>query len=303
MKKFLMHCLCASFAFGAEYSFDPQKVDEGLWCVYGDLNPPTKENKGFVSNVCWVENGKELVLLDAGPTTVFAKELEKVIATTTKKKISHVVLTNYHDDRILAASYFQSQGAKTVAHKNILSEIEQNPQKYERLVALLTKEQYAQTKLPTIDITFDTPSYKLGSIELLKLSEIAETASDIVIYMPKQKAIFTGNILFGERALNYDKHSHINGWLEALETIKSMDILYHIPGHGTKVDDSSFTTTQKYLQSLYTQTKQAYEDDVELDEISSVVVMEEFSSLVSYKQRHVLNLYNLYEDLEFEIVE
>ena len=303
MKKYLIHSLLITMAFGAEYNLQPQKVDNGLWCVYGDLNPPTKENKGFVSNVCWVENGESLTLLDAGPTTVFAKELERAIATTTKKKIEHVVLTNYHDDRILAASYFQSQGAKTLAHKNMISGIQENPQKYERLVALLSKEQYAGTKLPQIDITFETESFELGSIVVHKLSDVAETASDIAVYMPEQKAIFAGNILFGERSLNYDKDSNLNGWLEALEKMEAMDIEYYIPGHGTKVDDSSFKVTQNYLTTLYTQTKAAYEDGIELEEISSLVEMKEFSFLLNYKQRHMLNLYNLYEDFEFEIVE
>lgn len=300
MKSFITIIFVACFAFGSEYILKPEKVDDGLWCLFADLMPPTKDNKGFVSNVCWVENGDALTLLDAGPTTLFAKELEKAIAHTTTKKITTVVVTNYHDDRILGASYFQSRGAKIVAHKNILLDIQSNPQKYMRLEKLLTKEQYAGTKLPEIDTVFDSKSYTLGSIELYKLSDIAETPSDIIVYMPKQKAIFTGNILFGERGLNYDKDSNINGWLEALYKIESFEIEHFIPGHGTKTDSSSFEVTNSYLTKLYKQTKEAYENDVELEDLSKTVPMDEFSYLINYKPRHIRNLYNLYEHMDFE---
>jgi cyclase len=302
MRTLLLTALLITSSFSSEYSLKPIKIDNGLWCVFGDLMPPTKENKGFVSNVCWVDNGKDLILLDAGPTKVFAQELEKAIATTSPKKVGSVVITNYHDDRILAASYFQSKGAKVIAHANILTDIAANPQKFERLPKLLSAELYAGTALPRIDKTFNEPKLDLGSVILYKLTDIAETSSDIVAYMPKQKAVFTGNILFGERGLNYDKESHINGWLEALDKIDAMKPKYFIPGHGTKTDRSSFDVSKNYLSALYTQTKQAYEDGVELQQITKKVSMEEFSYLINYKDRHVQNLYNLYGHIEFERV-
>lgn len=303
MKYFLIGIAFSSLLLGAEYDLKPQKIDEGLWCVFGDLNPPTKENKGFVSNICWVEDKASLILLDAGPTAVFAKELENVIASTTKKKISYVVLTNYHDDRILAASYFQSHGAKIVAHAMIKTDIQKNPQKFERLITLLSKEQYVGTTLPHIDTVFDAEHLDLGSVILHKLSHTAETPSDIIAYMPRQKALFAGNILFGERALNYDKDSHINGWLEALEKIESFDVVHFIPGHGTKTDRSSFDVTKSYLTTLYKETKEAYENDVELEALTKTVPMKGFSWLINYDTRHMLNLYNLYEHFNFEKVE
>ena len=302
MKILTVYLLFISSLLSSTYTFEPKKISHGLWCVFADLMPPTKENKGFVSNVCWVENGDSLTLLDAGPTTLFAKELEIAVAKTTNKKVTNVVITNYHDDRILGAGYFQSRGAKIVAHKNILSDIKSNPQKYTRLEKLLTKEQYTDTKLPKIDTVFDSQSYLLGSIELYKLSDIAETPSDIVVYMPKQKAIFAGNILFGERGLNYDKDSNINGWLEALDKIESLEIEHFIPGHGTKTDSSSFKVTKEYLTKFYTQTKEAYENDIELENLSKTVHMNEFSHLINYRPRHIQNLYNLYEHLDFRKV-
>lgn len=302
MKILIVYLLFLSSLLSSTYTLEPKKIDDGLWCVFADLMPPTKENKGFVSNVCWVENGDSLTLLDAGPTALFAKELERAIAQTTDKKVTNVVITNYHDDRIFGAGYFQSRGAKIIAHKNILSDTKNNPQKYMRLEKLLTKEEYAGTKLPKIDTIFDSQSYTLGSVEVYKLSDIAETPSDIVVYMPKQKAIFTGNILFGERGLNYDKDSNINGWLEALDKIESFEVEHFIPGHGTKTDSSSFEVTKEYLTKLYTQTKEAYENDIELENLSKTVTMDEFSALINYKPRHIQNLYNLYEHFDFRKV-
>lgn len=302
MRSLLLSLLLVSASFSSEYSLQPTKIDDGLWCVFGDLMPPTKENKGFVSNVCWVDNGKDLILLDAGPTRVFAQELEKTIAATTPKKVTSVVITNYHDDRILAAGYFQSKGAKVIAHANILIDIAANPQKFERLPKLLSPELYAGTALPRIDVPFTQSKLVLGNVVLHKFTDIAETSSDIVAYLPKQKAVFAGNILFGERGLNYDKESHITLWLEALDKIEALKPKHFIPGHGTKTDRSSFDVSKNYLRTLYTQTKQAYDEGIELEHITKKVPMEEFSYLINYKDRHVQNLYNLYGHIEFEKV-
>lgn len=302
MRSIALGLLLVVSAWSLEYNIVPKKVSDGMWCVFGDLMPPTKENKGFVSNICWVENSENLILLDAGPTAKFANELEKIIGRTTPKKVSTVVITNYHDDRILAATYFQERGAKVVAHKNIISDIQNNPQKFERLPRLLPPSLYANTKLPKIDIAFESEKLDLGAVILYKMSKIAETPSDIVAYMPKQKAVFAGNILFGDRAINYDKDSNINGWLEALEKIEKLDALIYIPGHGLKSDATSFDETKRYLGKLYSSTKKAYEEGTELEKITQTIPMPEFSYLINYKDRHTQNLYNLYEHFELERV-
>jgi len=64
---------------GNNYSLKPIEINSDITCVIGDFNPPTKSNKGFVSNMCYIDIGDSLVALDAGPTYSFAKEFYTLI--------------------------------------------------------------------------------------------------------------------------------------------------------------------------------------------------------------------------------
>ncbi len=298
MKKIILLLSATWSLFAAEYELKPVKVADSLLCVFGDLKPPSKENKGFVSNMCWVDSKEGVTLLDAGPTEIFGKELDAQIRSTTGKKVSTVVLTNYHDDRILAAGYFQKQGAKVVAHKNILSDIAKNEPKIMRMRMILPSSLYGNTAIPKIDVTFDGDSYVLGDVTLLKLSKTAETPSDIAVWLPKQKAIFTGNLVFEGRVLNYDDDSRADGWLEALSKIEKMEPRLIIAGHGTKLDATGIKETKGYLKAIYKETKKAFDDSVELENLTKTVKTNEFSYLTNFEMLHPRNLYNLYGQFE-----
>ena len=86
MKKITFILVLPIFLFANFFDFKPLKITTGVQCVIGDFNPVLKSNKGFVSNVCYVDMGKFLVLIDAGATYNFAKELNQYIEKSTNKK-------------------------------------------------------------------------------------------------------------------------------------------------------------------------------------------------------------------------
>ena len=131
----------SSILFAGMYSLKPLKISKDITCVIGDFNSPKKSNKGFVSNMCYVNMGDSLVVLDAGPTYKFAKEFYALMQKEyPNKKVSSVILSNYHDDRIQGASFFKDLGAKVIGHKTINEDIKKNPAKFERMKMIMPKE-------------------------------------------------------------------------------------------------------------------------------------------------------------------
>ncbi|WP_456457317.1 MBL fold metallo-hydrolase [Nitratifractor sp.] len=108
------------------YDLKPLKVAEGITCSIGDLNPPTKANKGNVNNSCWIDICDGLVIVDPGPTYAFAKEFAELVTKQTGKPVKAVVVTNYHDDRLYGASYYAAKQIPVIAHKSIVRDINQN---------------------------------------------------------------------------------------------------------------------------------------------------------------------------------
>ncbi|MBD3830809.1 MAG: MBL fold metallo-hydrolase, partial [Arcobacter sp.] len=242
--------LLSSIAFADFYNLKPIKITKDISCVIGDINPPMKENNGFVSNMCYVNIGDSLVVLDSGPTYNFAKEFYALMKSEYPKlEVSHVVLTNYHDDRIQGASYFKEIGAKIVGHKTINEDITQNPSKFERMKKILSKEVYANTKVIHADTLVDGGYEIKGStktLEIVKPSVLSEEKSDIALFSKDDSFLFVGNIVFNGRLLSYKKTSNINGWIEAIENLAKINAQYFLGGHGEEFDKDSYKASLEY---------------------------------------------------------
>jgi len=294
----------SSLVFGDVYTLKPIKITKDISCVIGDLNPPTKENNGFVSNMCYVNIGDSLVVLDAGPTYKFAKEFYTLMKKEYPKlEVSHVVLSNYHDDRIQGASFFKEKGAKIVGHITINDDIKENGAKFERMKSILPKEIYNGTKVILADTLVDDKYEIKGSkktLTIVKPSQISEEKSDIAIYSKSDSFLFVGNIVFNGRLLSYKKTSNIDGWIEAIEKLASMDAKYFLGGHGKEYDKNSYKGSLEYLKSMRNDVKKAYEDGVDINQVKEQVDTKRFNYLHHFEQLNGANITTYYNQLEWQ---
>ena len=288
--------------FASTYDLKPIEITKNIDCYIGDFNPPMKSNKGFVSNVCTVDMGDSLVVIEPGPTYKFAQELNEIIKEKYGKKVSHVIATNFHDDRYTGASFYKAKNIPIIAHKTIIKELEENPDKFNRIPRITTKEEYAKSKVVQPDILTNDKYIIKGknfNVEILKLSEGANSVSDIAVFIPKEDFIFTGNIVFNGRMIKYAKYSNINEWIKALENLEKMNVKYVMGGHGKQYDKNSYNPTLEYLRILKTSVENAYEDDVDRDEISDYVDDKKFEYYEHYKTIAPGNAKTYYDHLEW----
>lgn len=305
MNKILSGILVATLSlFGQTYDLKPIHITKDITCVIGDLNPPTKENKGFVSNMCYVNIGDSLVVLDAGPTYKFAEDFHGLMKKEYPKlEVSHVVLSNFHDDRVQGAGFFQEKGAKIVGYKNLNEDIKENLDKFERMKMILNPEVLKGTTIPKADLLVENGYEIKGSkktLTIVKPSTVSEEKSDIAIYSKSDSFLFVGNIVFNGRMINYTKNSSVDGWIEALENLAKMDVKYLLGGHGKEYDAKSYQTTLEYLKTLKDGVKKGYEEGVSAIEIGKVVDTKKFNFLYYYEQLNYGNIQNLYNQLEWQ---
>lgn len=302
MKKILYIFLFMVFNLHAEvYNLKALNISPNIDCYIGDFNPPTKENKGFVSNVCTVDTGDFIIVIEAGPTYVFAKELNELIKKKYGKKVSYVIATNFHDDRYTGASYYKEKNIPIIAHKTIVKELKENPDKFNRIPRVTSKEEYAKSKVVQPDILTNDKYIIKGktlNIEVLKLSKASNSVSDIAVYIPSENFIFTGNIVFNGRMIKYAKYSNIDEWIKALEKLDKMNVKYVLGGHGKEFDKDSYKPTLEYLKILKQSVSKAYEE-VDVEDIYDYVDNKKFSYYEHYKVIAPSNAKTLYKQLEW----
>jgi len=304
----MRHLILAIFAsaslFGGVYKLKPIKVTKDITCVIGDFNPPTKQNLGFVSNACYVNMGDSLVVLDAGPTFEFAKEFYALMQKEyPNKKVKAVVLTNFHDDRVLGASFFKELGAKIIGYKTINDEIKKYKDKFKRMHRIMTKQMFKGTKIVYADILVDD-GYKIkGSkktLTIIKPSKVSEESSDIAVYSKDDSFVFAGNMVFNKRMLNYRKESSVDGWIKALEKIKSLNAKYVFPGHGDDYSKDSYKITLDYLKTLKSGVQKAIKDDIDDVDLVKSIDTKKFSNLLHFKPLNYRAIHNYYDQLQWQ---
>jgi len=302
MKKLILASLITgSNLFGNMYNLKPLHITKDITCVIGDFNPPKRSNKGFVSNMCYVNMGDSLVVLDTGPTYKFAQEFYNLMKHEyPAKEVQAVILSNYHDDRVQGASFFKEKGAKIIGYKTINDDMKNNPDKFLRMKMMFSKEILKDTKIINADTLVEN-RYKIkGSkktLEILKLSPVSEESSDIVVYSKDDSFLFTGNIIFNGRMLNYTKNSNIDGWIEALEKIENIGAKYILGGHGKEYDKNSYKASLEYLKILRKTVKSSYENDTDIVDIK--IPINSLSDIKYYGQLNNNNINNYYNQLEW----
>lgn len=89
-------------------------------------------------------------------------------------------------------------------------------------------------------------------IRLLHLGR-AHTGGDVVVYLPQERIVFTGDMMLP--SLSYMGDGHVDEWPATLDALKALDFEWVLPGHGAPFNDRRIIDNfQAYLGDLWTRT-------------------------------------------------
>src|SRR5580698_10455741 len=149
-------------------------------------------------NVYWVEGGggnsgvivgdKGVIVIDAKTTAAGGKELLEDIAKITPKPVTNVILTHSDGDHVNGLVSFPA-GITIIAHEN-------NKKELETALGAGGRGAPPADHLPNKLISKNKDSLKIEGIKLeVHHWAPAHTTGDLVVYLPEQKIVFTGDII------------------------------------------------------------------------------------------------------------
>jgi len=287
-----------------EYALKPQKVTENIYCFFGKPETITNQNGGNIVNSCYVKTNDGYVVVDSGPSFQYAKQAYRAMQEVASMPVKYVIVTHEHDDHWLGNSFLKSKGATIIGpkdyEKKIASKASQMKIDDTRMAKYLSKDILAQTTVIPLDIVVDqTYGFTFGgeSFELKRLVPKAHTSDDLVVYLPKSKAIFVGDLVFNDR-LTSIRDGSIIGNLKAIDLIDAYKADFVITGHGLLTTQAATVREKAYLGQIKDQVLDAIDEGIGIEKINEKVVMKEFSKDALYGELHKRNVLSAYSELE-----
>ncbi len=125
-------------------------------------------------------------------------------------------------------------------------------------------------ELPNSTIT-DTLTLYLGKREVdVRFLGRANTAGDLIVWVPDAKALMTGDLLVGP--IPFATGAYVADWIAAMKKLDALDASVIVPGHGpVERDEKHLQQITSLLQTVYDQTQQAVNAGLSLEETKKKV--------------------------------
>ena len=153
-------------------------------------------------------------------------------------------------------------------------------------------------RLPNTTFTGETQR-QVGDkiVELIEVGP-AHTNGDILVHVPSDKVVFTGDILFieGHPIL---WAGPVKNWINACDRIISMEVDFVVPGHGPVTDNRGVKAVRDYLAYIDTESRERFESGMSALEAAKEIDLDLFSTWGD-GERIAVNVNSLYREYKGE---
>jgi glyoxylase-like metal-dependent hydrolase (beta-lactamase superfamily II) len=240
----------------------------------------------LLSNSLVVVNDEDVLVVDSHVTPAAARALIKSVATITPKPITALVNTHYHFDHAHGNLAFPDS-VVIYGHEYTRTKLAGDPlqertyQFFSKLLAdnakavakqaAEAKDAAAKTPLeaqakvlanhvrddretrpvpPSVTLSDRMTLHRGGrEIQLVHLGR-GHTGGDVVVFLPEEKVVFTGDLLV--QGPSYMGDGFVDEWIATLDRLKELDFEVIVPGHGVPFRDRKFIDYfQAYLRDTW----------------------------------------------------
>ena len=312
-----------------DYNLKAVKISERVYCFFGEMDMPTKDNAGAMSNICYIKGDTSWIAWDSGPSDLFAKQAYEQMQKIADMPVKHEFISHEHDDHWLGNHYFKETfGAhiigphsinvnyygprlqiKDEGHPSATGEVKDFPGMQTRMVKALYQNAIRGTILLPVD---ESPTQKSTwyDIDGVKMEYVnvgySHSEDDYFLYLPDDKVVLVGDLVMNGRVtsnrdgqvLALNDEGKPEGQIPAIKEIKARDWNNIVPGHGFLVDKNGADEAQLYFNLIKERVLEAIDNDVAQGDITKVVTLEEFRDKDLYYLLSPGNVYRAYEELE-----
>jgi glyoxylase-like metal-dependent hydrolase (beta-lactamase superfamily II) len=225
------------------------EIGRGLYAFTAEGDP----NTGVVIG------DDSVLVVDAQATPRLARKVIEHVRQVTDKPIRHLALTHYHAVRVLGASAYAADTV-TMSEAARAMVVERGQEDRESEFARFPRLFQGHEEIP--GLTWPTQTFAgrmtlwLGGrrVDLMQLGR-AHTAGDVVVHVPDENVMFTGDIV-EYRSACYCGDAHFADWPETLQAIRDAKVDAIAPGRGDALVgrekvNAALDSTEAFLRATY----------------------------------------------------
>jgi glyoxylase-like metal-dependent hydrolase (beta-lactamase superfamily II) len=293
----------APTALAGKLALTPTQVAPDVYVVVGALGPQTYENDGLNNNLGFVIGKNGVLVINSGPSVRVATALHAAIGKITKLPVKWVVNVNSQNHNWLGNGFFKSNGAHILAHHEadrVMRDMGEMP--LDSSKALLKDKISGTTLTYATEVVGDQHELTLDGItvQLLHFGP-AHTPGDMVVWLPRQKIMFAGDIVFTERLLGVLNKGNSAGWVRAFDQMAALHPQIVVPGHGhpTGIEQARLDT-HDYLTFLRKEIKEALDKGESIQDAVDRIDQSRFRRLKNFDELAKRNANQVYLEIEKE---
>ena len=290
-------------SLAADLLLKPMRVAPDVYAIVGDLGGQSYANDGLNSNLGFVVGSDGVLVINSGPSTRVARALQATIQKITPLPIRWVVNVNSQSHYWLGNDYFKRRGIPILAQTAASKLMQELGAGQLQATQGVLKDKAAGTALAYPSETFDTQrTLQLGKtkIELLHFGS-AHTAGDIVVWLPQQKVLFAGDLVFTQRMLGVLPLGNSGGWVKAFDQALALKPQIIVPGHGKLTDSKTATRdTRDYIMTLRDGAQAVLAKNGSLQDAVEKTDQSKFKYLLNFELLAKRNMNQVFTEMEQE---
>jgi len=278
-------------------------VVNNVFAIVGPLGNRSPQNFGDNATFGFVITGEGVVLVDPGGTYQGARRIHEVIKSVTDKPIKIVVNTGGQDHRWLGNDYFKRLGARVIASK---AAVEDQKARLTDIYSMLSNTAGDKAMEGTVesyaDIEFDDRyEFSLGGVDFeIVHPGPAHSPGDAFVWLPSQKVVFSGDIIYLDRMLSLMAFSKSKNWILAFNAIEALNPRYVVPGHGKPATlRDARRSTYDYLTTLRSKVAAFMKEGGVIQDVNRID-QSQFGYLDNYELLKGRNVQQVYQEMEWE---
>lgn len=261
----------------AEFDYPIKQITDKIQVIFGPMDLPDSNNRGFRNNVIIVHSSKGIVLMDPGGSAWSGDMVARKIKSMSGEPVVAVFNSHAHGDHWLGNEGIKRHFPDVViyGHPKMKARLERNDgvtwlETINRLTDNLAE---GKQVIAPDRIVNHGDMITVGDTEFRVIhTGSAHTDNDIMIEIVGEDALFTGDVVRDRFIGVMEDDSSFKGNIEAIDKIVALNFKYYIPGHGSVGDAEMPLSYRAYLKSLRDIVHELFDEGIESYEMKPRII-------------------------------